>query len=435
YLSQLMNGATSYDAHQAARSTADVGRPVAGTPSFIAGYDAIRKKPISQGGGLLLDKSDLYAVEGNYNLTPFTKSIADILIGANYKKYILNSQGTLFADSTGAIKLSQYGAYIQASRQIMDRISLTVSGRYDKADNFKGRFTPRVTALFKIMKDNNIRLSYQTAYRFPSNQQQFINLQVGSTRLIGSNPTFAAYINYINNPLYTFTTTPGSSTLTNFKAFTPPEVKPESVSSFELGYKGLLMDSKLLIDVYGYYGQYQDFLGRTNTIQTLTGNASDTSNASKRRNISVVINSADKVKTYGFGIGIDYRLPFNFVVGANIASDKLTDVPANFVAYFNAPEYKANVTFGNSGFGPGKNLGFSVAYRWQDGFYYQGDFANGNLPAVHNLDAQISLKLPKANKSIIKLGATNLLNQYYYNAIGNSQIGGLYYVSFGYNIY
>ncbi|MBK7122342.1 MAG: TonB-dependent receptor [Chitinophagaceae bacterium] len=236
---------------------------------------------------MLLDKSDLYAVEGNYNLTPFTKSIADILIGANYKKYILNSQGTLFADSTGAIKLSQYGAYIQASRQIMDRISLTVSGRYDKADNFKGRFTPRVTALFKIMKDNNIRLSYQTAYRFPSNQQQFINLQVGSTRLIGSNPTFAAYINYINNPLYTFTTTPGSSTLTNFKAFTPPEVKPEAVSSFELGYKGLLMDSKLLIDVYGYYGQYQDFLGRTNTIQTLTGNASDTSNASKRRNISV----------------------------------------------------------------------------------------------------------------------------------------------------
>jgi outer membrane receptor protein involved in Fe transport len=435
YLSNLMNGMTPYDAQQASRALADVGRPAAGSPAFVSAYDAIRKKPISQNGGLLLDQSDLYAVEGNVNLTPFTKSIADILIGANYKKYILNSQGTLFADSTGAFGLAQYGAYIQASRQIMDRLNLTLSGRYDKADNFKGRFTPRVTALIKVMKDNNIRLSFQTAYRFPSNQQQFINLQVGSTRLVGSNPSFATYLNYINNPLYTFTTTPGSSAISNFKTFTPPTVKPETVNSFELGYKGLLMDSKLLIDVYGYYGQYQDFLGRTNTIQTLTGNASDTSNASKRRNISVVINSADKVKTYGFGIGVDYRLPFNFVIGANMASDKLTDVPANFVAYFNAPEYKANVTFGNSGFGPGKKLGFSVAYRWQDGFYYQGDFANGNLPAVHNLDAQISLKIPKANKSILKLGATNLLNQYYYNGIGNSLIGGLYYVSFGYNIY
>ncbi|MGB5006917.1 MAG: TonB-dependent receptor [Ferruginibacter sp.] len=431
YLSNLMNGMTPYDAQQASRALADVGRPTPGSPAFVAAYDAIRKKPISQNGGLLLDKSDLYAVEGNYNLTPFTKSIADILIGANYKKYILNSQGTLFADSTGAIGLAQYGGYIQASRQIIDRLNLTVSGRYDKADNFKGRFTPRVTALFKVMQDNNIRLSYQTAYRFPSNQQQFINLQVGSTRLVGSNPSFATYLNYAGNPLYESSSVVAGTP----QVYTPSEVKPEAVSSFEFGYKGLLMQSKLLIDVYGYFGQYKDFLGRINTMQTTTGNPADITNPSKRRNISVPLNTTDKVKTYGFGLGIDYRLPYNFVVGANLASDILKDVPSNFVAYFNAPKYKTNLTVGNSGFGPGKNLGFSVAYRWQDGFYYQGDFANGNLPAVHNLDAQISLKLPKANKSIIKLGATNLLNQYYYNAIGNSQIGGLYYVSFGYNIY
>lgn len=431
YLSNRMNGMTEYDAHQAARAIADVGRPAANSAAFKAGYDAIRKKPISQGGGLLLDQSDLYAVEANYNLTQFTKSFADVLIGANYKKYVLNSKGTLFADSTGSFGLAQYGAYIQASRQIIDRLNLTVSGRYDKADNFKGRFTPRITALFKIIKDNNIRLSYQTAYRFPSNQQQYINLQVGSTRLVGSNPSFATYLNYAGNPLYDAASVVAGTP----KIYVPGEVKPEAVSSFELGYKGLLMESKLLIDVYGYFGQYKDFLGRINTMQTTTGVPADITNPSRRRNISVPLNTTDKVKTYGFGLGIDYRLPLNFIVSANLASDVLKDVPTNFVAYFNAPKYKTNLTIGNSGFGPAKKLGFSIAYRWQDGFYYQGDFANGNLPAVHNLDAQISLKIPKANKSILKLGATNILNQYYYNAIGNSQIGGLYYLSFGYNIY
>jgi hypothetical protein len=40
-----------------------------------------------------------------------------------------------------------------------------------------------------------------------------------------------------------------------------------------------------------------------------------------------------------------------------------------------------------------------------------------------------------STKSILKLGANNLLNQYYYNGIGNSYVGGLYYVSFGFNIY
>lgn len=434
YLSDRMSGFTDYDAHQDARAVADIGRPAANTAAFRTAYDAIRKKPISQNGGLLLDQSDLYAVEGNYNLSQFTKGFVDILVGANYKNYVLNSKGTLFSDSTGTIGIAQYGGYLQASKKLFDRLSLTLSGRYDKMQNFKGRFTPRITALVKVAENNNVRLSYQTAYRFPSSQQQYINLQVGSTRLVGSNPGFADYLNYAGNPLYTFTTDPNTNTLSNFKTYAPAEVKPESVSSFEAGYKGLLMEGKLLIDLYGYYGQYQNFLGRVNTIQSLTGNASDTSNASKRRNISVVVNSPEKVKTYGFGIGVDYRLPLNFTIGANLASDIMKDVSAGFIAYFNAPKYKVNANFGNTGFGPGKKLGFNVAYRWQEGFYYQGDFANGNLPAVQTLDAQISMKIP-SSKSIIKLGANNLLNQYYYNAIGNSRIGGLYYVSFGFNVY
>jgi outer membrane receptor protein involved in Fe transport len=50
------------------------------------------------------------------------------------------------------------------------------------------------------------------------------------------------------------------------------------------------------------------------------------------------------------------------------------------------------------------------------------------------LDAQVSYKLPKIN-SMLRLGANNLLNQYYITALANPSIGGLYYVSFGYNIF
>ncbi len=430
YLSNLMNGMTPYDAQQASRALADVGRPAAGTAAFQSGFDAIRKKPISKGGGQLLDKSDLYAVEGNLNLTEYTKDFADILIGANYKKFILNSEGTLFADSTGTIGTYEYGAYVQATRKIAEALKLTVSGRYDKNQNFEGRFTPRVTALVKVAENNNLRLSYQTAYRFPSNQQQWINLVVGSTRLVGSNPSFSQYLGTANNPLYT-----AESVLTGTpKIFAQPITKPESVASFEAGYKGLMLKNKLLFDAYVYFGQYQNFLGRVNTMQTITGIAADIANPSKRRNISVPVNSTEKVKTYGFGVSIDYRLPLNFLIGANLSSDVLTDLPANFIAFFNAPKYKTNLTFGNSGFGPKKRLGFNTSYRWQQAFFYEGDFANGQLPNVNVVDAQFSFKLPKT-KSIIKLGANNLFNQYYYNAIGNSQIGGLYYVSFGYNLY
>ncbi|MEO5889520.1 MAG: TonB-dependent receptor [Ferruginibacter sp.] len=430
FLGAKLNGASDQDAHTAARAVADVGRPVVGTKAFNDIYERIRKLPVPQGGALL-DRSDLYSVEGNYNFSSVTKSFADILIGANYKRYVLNSQGTLFADTAGSISISEYGAFIQASRQILKNLTLTASGRYDKNENFKGRFTPRFTAVIKVAENNNIRLSYQTAYRFPSTQMQWINLDLVSYKLIGGNEAFKEIYNFDGDPIYDR----DSLNVGKVVRQNLPVLKPEAISSFEAGYKGLLMDSKLLVDIYGYYGRYTNFLARRVVIQPHLGATLPTqADAVKGQIYSVPINSPSKVKTYGFGIGIDYRLPLNFSIGVNAASDNLTDVPTNFIASFNSPKYKVNATFANSGFGKNKRVGFSVAYRWQDAFYFQGDLANGNLPAVQTVDAQVSFKLPKT-KSILKFGANNLLNQYYYNAIGNSQIGGLYYFSFGYNIY
>ena len=78
-----------------------------------------------------------------------------------------------------------------------------MSGRYDKNQNFKGKFTPRVTLVIKVAENNNIRLSYQTAYRFPSTQQQWINLNIGSnTQLIGGNKSFIDFYNLKSNPTY-----------------------------------------------------------------------------------------------------------------------------------------------------------------------------------------------------------------------------------------
>ncbi len=431
YLASLLAGSSVAAAHAAGRSVADVGRPVIGTAAFNTEYDKWRKIPAPKGGGLL-DRSDLYSLEGNYNLTEYTKSFADILIGANYRRYSLNSQGTLFADSTGPISIKEFGAFVQASRAITSFLKLSASARYDKNENFDGRVTPRITAVLKVAPDNNIRLSYQTAYRFPSTQQQWINLDLNTYKLIGGNESFIQHYNFSGNPVYyRDSVRKGVNTKWNY-----PNQKPEALTSFELGYKGLLMDSKLLIDMYGYYGNYTDFTGRITVIQSKTGRIPTpvyATNTDSAQVYSVPINYEEKINTYGFGLGLDYRLPQNFNISMNFASDNL-DVPEGLMASFNSPKYKANASFGNSGFGKDKRFGFNVAYRWQDSFFFEADLASGTLPSVQTLDAQFSYKLPKS-KSIFKVGANNMLNQYYYNAIGNSYVGGLYYVSFGYNVY
>ena len=62
---------------------------------------------------------------------------------------------------------------------------------------------------------------------------------------------------------------------------------------------------------------------------------------------------------------------------------------------------------------------------WVEQGNTQGDV---RLPSWNTVDAQVSYRLP-ALKTVAKLGATNLLNQYYAQGYGLARIGGLYYLS------
>lgn len=443
YLGAKIAGLTDINAHQKARAIADQGRPDPGSAQFKTLFDQVRSIPISQGGGLFFDKTNLYNVEGQYELIPNTSKIAGVLVGANYKRYVLNSEGTLFADSSGKIPINEYGAYVQITKNLAgERVKLIASGRYDKNENFDGRFTPRFSAVIKLAKDNNLRLSYQQAYRFGSTQQQYINLRVaGGTALIGGVQSFRKFYHFDTNPVYGIDADLFAG---NPKVKDLPKFKAETVNSFEGGYKGLLADKRILVDLYGYYGIYKDFITRTLVAQPVNGDVSVLSDPNTVRadindpalvtTYSVPTNVKDDVTTYGYGLSVTWMMGSNFELAAQGSSDNLENVPEGFVAGFNAPKYRAGATFSNSGFGWQDRFGFKFSYRWQDKIDYEGDFATGTIPAFQTLDAQINYKFP-AQKVMFKLGGTNILNQYYRNGFGNATVGGLYYVSIGYNIF
>lgn len=443
-------GLPNIDAHNTARGLADQGRPtgfVGANPLF----KSVAETPISKGGGLFLDRSRLNVFEGQYNLSEdlgLVKSGTDLLIGMSTRQFVLNSQGTLFADTTAPIKINEFGAYAQLSQKLFnDLLKLTVSTRYDKNSNFKGRFTPRASAVLKLAKDHNLRFSYQQAYRFPTTQNQWINLLVGGgTRLMGGLPQLRDYYKFSTNPAYTLASVQafGASAaagapntgLLQQQQF--GEFKPESSQSFEVGYKGLIAQ-RLLIDVYAYWATYKDFLSGVTVIQARTaptGPASffDVLDANKRIAYSISVNSPGDVKTTGWGASAEYMLPKNFSVSANIYHDEIGSLPPGFVSYFNTPKYRINATLSNSGFGKGERFGFNIVYRWANSFYYEGTFGAGMVPWIRTVDAAVSYKLP-STKSLIKIGGTNLFNKYYRTGWGNPQIGGLYYVSFGWNVF
>ena len=432
----------------AARNVADQGRPT----GFIGNhplFQQLANTPISQGGGLFVDRTTLKSLEAQYNLSDdlgLTEKGTDLMIGGNIRQFGLNSQGTLFADTAGNINITETGAYLQISQKMFgDRLKITASGRYDKNTNFKGRFTPRVSAVIKLAQDHNLRFSYQTAYRFPTTQNQWINLLVGGdTRLMGGLPQLRDFYNFNGNPAYTLASVQafGASALAG--APNPGllqqqqfgEFKPESTTSFEVGYKGLIA-KRLLIDVYAYTARYKDFLSGVTVIQARAGlppSPLNLLNANTRIAYSISVNAPGSVDVKGWGASVEYLLPKNFSVNANLYSDVIGELPAGFVSYFNTPKYRFNAGFSNSGFGKDGRYGFNITYRWVDSFNYEGTFAVGQVPSYKTVDAMVSYKLPSI-KSLIKVGGTNIFNKYYYNGFGNVQIGGLYYVSFGWNVF
>jgi len=447
-------GVNSYFAHNAARTFADQGRPT----GFIGNhplFQSIVRTPIGKKvagmngleGGQFMDKSRLNVVDAQYNLTEalgLAKSGTDFLVGFNTKQYQLNSEGTIFADTLGAININEFGAYGQLSQKLFKEIvKVTISGRYDKNTNFAGRFTPRASAVIKLKQDHNIRLSYQTAYRFPTTQNQWINLLVGGgTRLMGGLPQLRDYYNFSGNPGFTLASVQafgasamaGAPNPTLLKAQNFGEFKPESSTSFEVGYKGLF-GKMLLIDAYMYNSRYQNFISGVTVLQARGSyNPMSLLFESSRIAYSISTNAPGEVTVKGWGASADFLLPKNFTIGANLYSDEIGDLPAGFVSYFNTSKYRANLTFANSGFGTNNRYGFNLVYRTVSDFFYEGTFGTGQMPGYKTLDGQISYKFP-AIKSMVKVGGTNLLNKYYRTGWGNPSIGGLYYVSFAYNVF
>jgi outer membrane receptor for ferrienterochelin and colicin len=438
YVQARSLGASDYLAHQQARAYADQGRLLPGTAAFDAAANTIKSKAIPSGAHFL-DKTDLWSAEGQLNVSDALdfSSKVEMIAGAQWKEYVLNSQGTIFADTAGKLKPAEYGAYMQLKKKFFaDALTLTAAGRYDKHTNFEGTFTPRLTAVIRVAPENNFRVSYQTAYRFPTNQDQYINLNVGSGLLIGGLPEFQDFYNLKNNPGYTaesvntYRTTGNPAGLQTVKY---QNIKPETATSYEIGYKGVIA-KQFYFDAYWYTSKYESFLGRVAIIQSLNGSQTGLldPSSSSTRNLSYLQNTDQSVKAYGWGVTGEWNVYNNYFIYGNVFSDKLSEVPGNFATFFNAPKYRYNIGLRNENVF--HNIGFNFVWKWQDENYYEGTFVTGTLPAFGSVDGQISYKIPNS-RSVFRIGGTNLGNDYQRTGYGSPSFGGLYYVSFGYNVF
>jgi hypothetical protein len=474
YVQSTLAGLTPDQAHSKARSTADTGRLLPGTDAFKNAFNQVINDPSVLTGSKLVDNSRIYHSDVNYNFKDLVK-FAEIQVGGSYRQYKLNSFGRIYTDAAGPITYDEYGAYTQVMKKFMDdRLKFTGSMRYDKAQNFKGNISPRVSLVYSggQNKNHNFRGSFQTGFRNPSTQDQYIGFNVGSAILLGSAPdnltrftetlpiatavgqVFAGGNAVTINGLNAYDNSYTATSVRAFAAAGNPAllqktnvdlVKPEEVRAIELGYRSFI--NKTSIDLNGYYNVYNNFIGNLNVLTPLYGTALDGGGLANpegqkalhalqngnTRAFQLYTNTPLEIKSLGFGVGLSRKVYKDFEIGANynyaqFKFDQSKD--PSFEAGFNTPKHRVKASIGNEKLFP--NFGFNVSGRWNSEYLWQSSFADGTISSATVIDAQLNYNFP-ALKSTFKVGASNIGGKEYGQVLGAGLIGQQYFASWTIN--
>lgn len=473
-----------------ARQQADLGRVEPGTQRFNIVKDSIIKinnwdiksstipnAPVT-GSAALTQKSNLYHIEGQLDLTQQVKYF-NLLVGGDARLYALIPDGNNFVDFTRPIAerntvlpdgsfgkdtyYKKIGGFVQATKTFFnEKLKLWGSLRADYNPEFTAKLTPRIAAVYTANERHNFRVTFQQGYRFPALFEALSYVNNGRVKRVGILPIINEGLGYRENS-YTqssvavFNAAVKAAGNTDAAAIANknllqvanlPDGRPEGINSYEVGYKAVLDNNKVFIDVDAYANIYDGFLGQVQVYvpigETVDSDAATIAMVDRNRDATtasggnaaskgqeryrVYTNAKNKYTTYGSSLGVTYNFYKTFTISGNVNYNNIkgNTTPDLFVTGFNTPKFTSNISFGNRAIT--RNIGFNIVWKWQDSFLWESPLVTGAVDAINNIDAQVTYRLPKI-KSTIKLGGTDILNNRHIQYAGGPTIGALYYAA------
>ena len=429
-----LGGNTKF-AHDAARAAANANMLAPGTASYNAALNSVTSNPFNLGSGaVIVDDTQVIDADLIYDFED-SVDFANIIAGASYRSSELNTGGTLYTDYDGPITYYQYGAFVQAKKDLFnDFISLTASLRYDKAEFFDGYVTPRLGLLFNISEEQNVRVSYQQGFRNPTNQDQYIALDAGQAILLGSSPDsierYSQMVSLVNGTTAQITGnyifTPGVAKLLNGADANLENVHAEFVRSLDLGYR--FNSNGFTFDLSAYYSDYDDYIGATNVIIPVLGDGVTDPIAEESYAIySVDANQDEDFKSYGVNVSASQILSKNLLVNLVYEFNELDYTPGNdpsFETSWNTPTHRIKAGI-NANFNP---ISFNLNARYNSEYMFESTFIDEMIDSNTVFDAQITLDLAKLNAKL-RVGGNNIGGNEFVSLAGSGNIGSIYYTS------
>jgi iron complex outermembrane receptor protein len=408
-------------------------------------------------GAELLEESGIYHIEGQTNW-PFLADRGRFVLGASYRKYNVNTSGTLMAPANDDRSDDYYSAYGQLEYKVVPQLRAVVAGRIDDGTLFDNQFSPKAALVFSPNENHSFRASVNRAFQTPNYSEFYLRAAAGAPANFApleaglrASPLGPALAGVPNGEL--FGGAPGlTSSAVRVFALGNANLDVEKVTGYEIGYKGNIgrrgyvgidlyrneltnFVTDLLPGVNPTYGawtsppqvpaQFRQALedavrqqllaaGQTTAALGLTRLSGDSTA------IVVSYTNEGKVDEQGIELSGGYALTDEFSVGASYSYFEF-DVKSQRTGdqlLPNTPEHKATFSLdyrGAQGFDVGINVRLVDGYSWAAGVY------NGYVPAAELVNISAGYRIN--NYVRVHAIATNIFDQQRFQIFGGSVIG------------
>lgn len=403
-------------------------------------------------GALFKDASRRWNAEAQYNNT---FGDFELITGVQYQLDQANSLGTYLLDENedDFINIGQVGGYAHLTYEFGDGFKALAAARADNHENYGFNFVPKF-GLLKIGDRGTWRLTYGQGIAAPTILNLYGNLFNGL--ILGNAEGF---------------------TLVDGTQLDRQRV--EKIQTFELGYRGQVVENKLFIDANAYYSISEDFLSPVTTffateragvpLREVQDEALyDLYQAIGLGGLVATYTNFGQVNTYGFDLGATYYINPQFNVNFNYSyfdysvdendldNDFTGDGVVNFLdVLVNAPNHKFGAGINYSG----KKWFGSVFGRWVQEYDYFSSFQIASrsypdllfrgVPIIENarsadsfnfgplggfttFDVNIGYRFNE--KFMLSAAATNLFNQDLREFTAAPPTRGLYTLEFRVNL-
>ncbi len=374
---------------------------------------------LSQELQFLYEGDRIRGVAGLYYLDAHAAGKFDTIVG------LIN---TTIATS-GFVDTTSYAAYADFSYDFTDKLSASLGGRYTNDDKEGGVYRQNFTGLYSPLFGNTAAIPglVRSDYTNDRSFDQFTPRASVSYKFTDSLTTYASYAEGFKS---------GGFDMRGDVVLTPDTVngyEPESVSSYEIGVKGLLFGDRFSYNLAAFYADYTD-QQITRQQPTVTGSiASFVDNAGASTIQGVELEGAVQFTeqfslTYGLGwTDAEFDKYETFQVITNPAPPPATiTVPVDLsdtAVFQNTPEWNGNLALNYAQPLPGTwgSLLLTASASYRDS-YYMFEFPN---PLIDQNDSytlfDASVTWTAENEKLrFQLVGRNLTDEEY-------KIGGYYF--------